>query len=254
MRASGFSTNVRRRMHDRSRPEAASGEIALGPAAAAELVGSFAVVLAGAGSVVVAGSVGGGLVGVAVATGSAFAAALALTLPLSGGGVNPVITSALWVLGRLATVRALVYVAAQLAGGVVAGVVLRLAVPKATWRPAALGAPLLAEGVGAGRAVLLEAVLSFLLTLVAIALIVDERSASPWRAAPALGGFLAAATLVAWPLTGAALNPARAFGPEVAGGVWTDWWIYWVGPASGAVVGAVAYWWAFLRAEDGDEV
>jgi aquaporin TIP len=219
----------------------------IAPAAVAEALGSFAVVLIGAGSVVVAGSAGSGLVGVALATGFTFGAALAATLPLSAGGVNPVLTAAFWVAGRLSTRRAAAYVAAQLAGAVVAGLVLRLAIPQATWRPAGLGAPLLALGVGAGRGVLTEAVLSFLLTAVAFAMIVDDRSRAPSRAGLVLGLLLAAGTMLAWPLTGAALNPARALGPEVAGGVWSDWWVYWIGPVAGGIVAAVAYWSVFLR-------
>ncbi|MGZ4125039.1 MAG: aquaporin [Actinomycetota bacterium] len=216
-------------------------------AAAAELLGSFTLVLFGAGSVIVAGSLGGGLVGVALATGFAFAAALAATLPLSGGGVNPVLTVAFWVAGRLSTRRAVVYAAAQVVGAVLAGVVLRLGVPQPTWQPAALGAPLLAEGVGAGRGVLVEAVATFILTMVAFAMFVDDRVRSAASGALALGLLVAAATLFAWPLTGAALNPARAIGPEIAGATWTDWWVYWIGPGAGAVIGAVAYWSVFLR-------
>ncbi|HEX2425588.1 MAG TPA: aquaporin [Actinomycetota bacterium] len=216
-------------------------------AAAAELLGSFTIVLFGAGSVVVAGSVGGGLVGVALATGFAFAAALAATMPLSAGGVNPALTVAFWVAGRLSTPRTMVYAAAQVVGAVLAGVVLRLGVPQPSWSPAALGAPLLAEGVGAGPGVLIEAVATFILTMVAFALFVDDRVRSAGTGALALGLLLAAATLFAWPLTGAALNPARAIGPEIAGGTWSDWWIYWIGPGAGAVIGAVVYWSVFLR-------
>jgi MIP family channel proteins len=216
-------------------------------AAVAEFLGSFAVVLFGAGSVVVAGSVGSGLVGVALATGFGYAAALMAVMSLSGGGVNPVLTAAFWVAGRLDSVHAGAYVAAELAGGIVAGLVLRLAVPQAIWQPAGLGAPLLAEGVGAGRAVLLEAILTFVATIVAFALVIDDRARSVAYAGLAIGMTFAAATLVAWPLTGAALNPARSLGPEVAGGVWSDWWVYWIGPGAGGIVGAVTYWAVFLR-------
>lgn len=216
-------------------------------AAVAEFLGSFALVFVSAGSVVVAGSAGSGLVGVALASGFGFAVAVTVTAHLSGGAANPILTAAFWVVGRLSTVRAGVYVGAQTLGAVVAGVLLRLAIPQPTWQPAGLGAPLLAGGLGAGRGVLMEAVLSFLLTIVAFATIVDDRMRSPTLAGVALGLALAAATLVAWPLTGAALNPARAFGPELAGGVWGDWWVYWIGPAAGAVTAAVLYWAVFLR-------
>jgi aquaporin Z len=236
---------------DAPRPRAA-GETAIARAAAAELIGSFMVVLVGAGSVVVAGSVDSGLVGVALATGFAFAAALAATLPFSGGGVNPVLTAGLWIIGRLSTERATVFVAAQTVGAVFAGVLLRLMVPRPTWQPSGLGAPLLAQGVGAGRGVFVEAVFAFLLIFVAFATVPDKRPASSARAAVTLGLLIAACTLVAWPLTGAALNPLRALGPEIAGGVWSDWWIYWIGPTAGAVVGAVVYWSLFMRGTDAD--
>jgi glycerol uptake facilitator-like aquaporin len=232
--------------HDQPVRPVAREPLPLERAAAAELLGSFVVVLIGAGSVVVAGSAGSGLVGVALATGFAFAGAFMAVTPLSDGGVNPVLTAAFWVAGRLTTQRAGLYVAAELAGGVLAGLVLRLAIPQATWQPAGLGAPLLAEGMGSGRGVLMEAVLSLVLTIAAFALVVDERGRSASYAGLALGMLLAGATLVAWPLTGAALNPARALGPELAGGVWADWWVYWIGPTAGGIVGAVGYWALFL--------
>ena len=216
-------------------------------AAAAELLGSFLVVFVGAGSIVVAGSAGTGLVGVALASGFAFAAALAATFPLSAGGVNPVLTAAFWIAGRLSSERAAIYVVAQLLGAILAAVLLRLAVPQAIWRPAALGAPRLAQDMGIGAAVVLEAVLVFLITMTAFAVLVDERASAPSTGPIVLGLLLTSAILVAWPLTGAALNPARALGPELAAGVWSDWWVYWIGPTAGAVVAAVAYWSAFLR-------
>ena len=216
-------------------------------AAAAEALGSFAVVLVGAGSVVVAGSVGSGLVGVALATGFAFGAAVTATMPLSGGGVNPVLTAGFWVAGRLSNERAAFYLLAQLLGGILAGLVLRLTIPGPIWRPADLGAPLLPQGVGAGSAIVLEGVLTFLLTVIAFATLLDEHARAPSFGGVVLGLFLAAATLIAWPVTGAALNPVRALGPELAGGEWSDWWVYLIGPAAGGVVGAVTYWSVFLR-------
>jgi aquaporin TIP len=249
VRAAGGWAIVRRRMHEHRDTPPISVDASAAPvgrAAAGEALGSFLVVFVGAGSVVVAGSSGSGLVGVALASGFAFAAALAATTRLSGGGVNPVLTAALWVTGRLPGRRALAYAGAQLVGGIAAGSLLRLAVPEAMWRPAALGAPLLARDVGAGRGTLLEAVLSLLLTVTALG-VLDRRSATPNGSVGAaiVGLFVAAATLAAWPLTGAALNPARALGPELAAGAWTDWWVYWIGPLAGGVVGAVASWWLF---------
>ena len=226
--------------------------------AIAELLASFTFVFVAAGSVVMAGTGGDGLVGVAIASGSAFAAAVALSERRSGGGASPVLAAAFWVAGRLSAPRAAAYVAAQVAGGVVAGLLLRACIPAATWQAAELGAPLLAQDVGAGRAVLVEAVIALLLTITAFATLVDERRAIPAGPVANVVGFpslvlglvVAGGTLVAWPLTGAAFNPARALGPELAGGVWLDWWVYWVGPLAGGVVGAVAYWFLFLSADE----
>ncbi len=216
-------------------------------AAAAEFLGSFFLVFIAAGSVIVAGTAGSGLVGVAIASGSAFTVAVAATEPVSGGGVNPIVTAGLWVAGRLSSARAGAYIGAQLLGGVVAAALLRLSIPQPLWRAANLGAPLLADELGAGRGVLIEALLSFVLTVVAFATIVDGRTRSRALAGPALGLTLAAGILVAWPLTGAAFNPARSVGPELVSGIWRDWWIYWIGPTAGAVVAAVLYWSVFLR-------
>jgi glycerol uptake facilitator-like aquaporin len=230
--------------------------------AIAELLASFGFVFVAAGSVVMAGTGGDGLVGVAIASGAGYAAALAVSARRSGGGANPVLTAAFWVAGRLSAPRAAAYAAAQVGGGIVAGLLLRVCIPSATWHAAALGAPLLAQDVGSGRAVLIEAVLAFVLTIAAFATLVDERREFSVSGANAvgpaslvLGLVVAGGTLVAWPLTGAALNPARALGPELAAGEWLDWWVFWVGPLAGGVVGSVAYWFLFLSADeprDGD--
>jgi MIP family channel proteins len=240
-------------MHEHQDPPSASTlrrPVPLERAAAAELLGSFLVVFVSAGSVVTAGAGGGGVVGVALASGFAFAAALTTTLPRSGGGVNPALTAAFWIAGRLTSVRAAAYVSAQLLGAIVAGLLLRLTIPEAMWRPSALGAPLLPRDVGAGPAAVLEAILTFALTTTAFAILVDDRGRTRALAGLMLGLVLAAATLVAWPLTGAALNPARALGPELASGTWSNWWVYWIGPGAGAVIAAVAYWSLFLREPD----
>ena len=65
----------------------------------------------------------------------------------------------------------------------------------------------------------------------------------------AIGLTITIGILAAGPLTGAAMNPARAFGPELVQGIWDDCWIYYVGPAIGAAVAALAYDWLYLRAD-----
>ncbi|HZP89544.1 MAG TPA: aquaporin [Actinomycetota bacterium] len=214
--------------------------------ALAELVATFGLVVATVGSTVVAGPSGAGLVGVALASGFALAALVSVTAPVSGGHANPAVTIATWVLGRTSGARAILYVSAQLVGAVLAAALVRLAFPGPSWRAAALGAPLLAPRMGGGRAVLLEATLTFLLTFAYLGSVGDDRTPSPTSGIPA-GLALALGILVGGPLTGASLNPARAFGPELVGGVWANWWVYWAGPIAGGALAAAVHWLLFLR-------
>jgi glycerol uptake facilitator-like aquaporin len=95
-----------------------------------------------------------------------------------------------------------------------------------------------------GRALVVEAVLSFLLMFVIMAVATDERVAGGW-AGLVVGFTVGFDALMGGPLTGASMNPARSLGPALAGGVWTLHWIYWLAPGAGAVGGALGY--EFLR-------
>ncbi|MEW6060174.1 MAG: aquaporin [Actinomycetota bacterium] len=215
-------------------------------AAVAELVGTFALVFVAAGSLIVAGQSGSGLVGEALAYGSVVAVMASVTARTSGGHLNPAVTVGLWVAGRIGTLRAVAYGAAQLVGGALGALLLRLVVPEVVWRAARLGTPLLAPRVGAGKGIVIEAALTFFLVFAVFGTAVDDR-APPNAFGPAVGLVLAFAVLVAGPLTGASVNPARAFGPGLVSGTWANWWIYWVGPTVGAVIASVLYWGVFLR-------
>ena len=216
-------------------------------AAVAEFVATFAFVFIGAGSVVMAGPSGSGLVGVALAHGLALAIMVSATMHISGGAVNPAVTIGLWVAGKLSSMKAVVYVVAEVAGGMAGALLLRGLVPGESWKPANLGAPALTPGVGTGKGVLIEAVLTFFLVFVVFATAVDKRGAADRISGLAIGLVLTFDILVGGQLTGAAMNPARAFGPEVALGNFSDWWVYWVGPIAGGVIAAVLYWGVFLR-------
>jgi glycerol uptake facilitator-like aquaporin len=186
-------------------------------AAVAEFVGTFALVFVAAGSAIVAGPSGSGLLGEALAYGFV-----------------------------VATLRAITYGAAQVAGGVLGGLLLRLVVPEVTWRAASLGTPLLAPRVGTGKGIAIEAVLTFFLAFAMFATALDDRGV-PRMAGAAMGLVIAFDVLAAGPLTGASANPARAFGPELVSGTWANWWIYWAGPLAGAAIASVLYWSVFLR-------
>lgn len=217
-------------------------------AAVAEFIATFALIFIGAGSVVMAvNGLGSGLVGVALAHGIVLAVVVSVTAHISGGLVNPAVAIGLWVTGKLATGRMVVLVIAELAGATFGALLLRLVVPEALWRTAALGTPLLLPGLGVGKGILLEAILTFFLVFAVYGTAVDDRGPFGKTAGLTIGLVLTFDILAGGPLTGASMNPARTFGPGLVSGTWTDWWVYWVGPIAGAVIAAVVYWMVFLK-------
>jgi MIP family channel proteins len=220
-----------------------------GQKAVAEFIGTFALIFIGAGAVIMAAS-GGGLVGVALANGIVLAVMVSVLAHISGAHFNPAVTLGVWVTGNIKTLLAVVYVVAQLAGAILAALLLRGLYPEPSWRAANLGAPGLAAGMSSGRGVLLEAVLTFFLVFVVYGTAVDDRGPFAKLAGLPIGFVLIFDILAGGPLTGAAMNPARALGPMMAGGHWADWWVYWIGPIGGGIVGAAAYWYVFLEGRE----
>jgi MIP family channel proteins len=210
--------------------------------ALAEFLATFGLVFVGAASVVAAGPIGSGLLGIAIAHGAVLVAVVAATWTVSGGVANPAITLALWILGRLPATTVGVYVGAQVAGAIVAAMLLRLVLPEVSWRLTSLGTPLPAPEVGGGKAIVLEAILTFVLAIAYLAATRnDDGERVAIRVLP-VGLAYTAVILAGWSLTGAAANPARQFGPALVSWTWTIWWAYWIGPAAGAALAAAAYW------------
>ena len=137
---------------------------------------------------------------------------------------------------------------AQLAGATAGAGLLRWILPEPIWRRGVLGATLVAHDLGItnGKAVLLEAVLTFFLVFTVFAMAVDDRGAFKSIAGLGIGLVLAFDILVGGLLTGASMNPARSFGPALVAGRWTDYWVYVVGPLAGAVIASSVYYFAFL--------
>ncbi len=216
-------------------------------AAVAEFVATFGLIFIGAGSVIMAGPSGSGLVGVALAHGLVLAIMVSVTAHISGGVVNPAVAIGLWVAGKLSSMKTVVYILAELAGGIFGALMLRVVVPAEMWKVANLGTPLLGAGVGTGKGILIEAILTFFLVFAVFGTAVDPRGPLAKTAGLTIGLVLAFDILAAGPLTGASMNPARAFGPGLVSGTWTDWWVYWVGPIAGAVIAAGLYWSVFLK-------
>ena len=210
--------------------------------ALAEAIGAYCLVFIGAAVICTdaysAGSIG--VLGVALAHGLVLAAIVTALGHVSGAHVNPAVTLAVLLVGEIRPARAAVYVASQLLGAAVAGLTLLVVFGTDVWDPVALGTPQLGVGVAPGTAILVEAVLSFMLVLTVLHAAVDHRAPDAVYGL-AIGAVLAAGPLVGGPITGAALNPARAFGPAFAAGVWQSQYVYWIGPAAGAAVAALAF-------------
>jgi len=200
-------------------------------------VATFGVVLVAAGAVLVARDGRLDLTGVALAYGAAVAAMVAATG--DRGVANPAIVAGLWAIGRLDAVRAVTIASAQLVGAAAAGLALRVLFPGAVFQAGAGGAPLLSTSIPVGRGLAIEAVGTFVLTLAVLG--VGSRRGPTWTAAPAAGVAVAAATLAFFPSTGAALDPARWFGPALAAGAWSHGWVWVLGPLVGGIAGALAH-------------
>jgi aquaporin Z len=168
---------------------------------------------------------------------------------ISGGHYNPAVTLAVWAGGKIESARAAFYVVFQLAGAVAGAGLLRWVLPEQAWRNASLGATLVSHRIGItnSKAVLLEAILTFLLVMTIYAVAVDDRGTFKSIAGLPIGLVLVFDILVGGQLTGASMNPARSFGPAVVSGKWTDFWVYIVGPVSGAIIAAALYSLVFLR-------
>jgi len=217
----------------------------------AEFLGTFALVFFGAGAVCIdfqlRSSGGLGLLGVALASGLTFAIMVSALGHISGGHFNPAITIGYWVTRRLSTLESLAYWAAQLLGAVLAGFFLKLVIPEDIATNVFLGTPELMRDFPRWSGMALEGVATFFLVLVVFATVVDERGTFRSSAAFAMGLTITLGILVAGPLTGGALNPARAFGPAVASSHWLNWGIYWVGPLGGGFLAALLYDSLYLR-------
>jgi aquaporin NIP len=154
---------------------------------------------------------------------------------LSGAHLNPAVTIAFTLTRHFPRREALAYIAAQLTGAALAGLLLLAVWPD---RPGHLGANL--ASVSTGSALVYELFLSALLMFVIMAVATDTRAVGA-GAAIAIGAIVVLDILVGGGVSGASMNPARSFGPALASGTWTHFWIYVAGPVAGATLGAFAY-------------
>lgn len=219
--------------------------------AIAEFIGAFTLIFIGAGAVLSTG--GGNLLLIALAHGLAIGVMVSALARISGGHFNPAVTLGA-LAGRQITGRlALVYWAFQLFGALVAALALSAIFPSSVWQPSHLGTPALGTTSGLGwnvspaTGILVEALLTFLLVFVIYGTGMDPKGSFNAVGGFAIGLAISVDILMGGPLTGAAMNPARWFGPAVVSQFFDNWYVYWIGPFIGASLAGVLYSRVFLE-------
>ena len=201
----------------------------------AEFVGTFFLVFAGTGSIVV-DSISHEVthVGVSLVFGLVIAVLIYALGHVSGAHFNPAVTIGFWALGEFPARRVPWYLATQLIGAVAASALLLAMFGKT----GGLGVTL-PQGA-ASTSLILETAMTFLLVFVIFGSAVHGKAVKSF-AGIAIGGTIALDALFGGPISGASMNPARSLGPALVSGTWTDQWIYAVGPLVGALLAVVMY-------------
>jgi MIP family channel proteins len=215
----------------------------------AEFVGTFTLIFIGVG--VIANNIptaGVGLLGVALAHGLAIAVMVTATGAISGGQLNPAVTFGLLVGGQMDLKKSIAYWISQLAGATAAAVLCGALIgaaqvaggtPDIGMKISMSDASMMVPAVTTGQAITIEAVLTFFLVFVVYGSAVDARA--PKVGGLAIGLTVALDILFGGPLTGAAMNPARTFGPALVSGHWNNHIVYWIGPLLGGAIAGLIY-------------
>jgi MIP family channel proteins len=215
---------------------------------AAEVIGTFGFFFIGFTGIAALLTQGAGAIqslGIAVGFGFGLGLMIFAFGHISGGHFNPAVTAGLTAGGRFSTAEVIPYWVAQLAGGLIAAIAIRV-VFSSRIEDALVNAP--GRGISDGKALVMEAIFTFLFVLVIATVATDERA--PWNGvfAPfAIGLFIFTAATVCGPISGGSFNPARSIAPAIIGTEFGDLWIYIVGPLVGGVLGGLVH--AYFRAD-----
>ena len=204
----------------------------------AEFIGTFTLIFVAEGTFLVNAITDGslGLVGIALAQGFVLMTLIYSLLHVSGAFFNPAITITMFIHKRIGAVRTFGYILSQLGGGAAAGILLLLLFPSAT--PAEhYGLPV---DIDFAFGIIIEAILTFFLIATIYGAFVNKYAPKGFHGLT-IGSVLIFNTLFGGDISGAALNPARAFGPALASGIWGPQLIYWIGPIAGAVIGSFVF-------------
>jgi MIP family channel proteins len=211
----------------------------------AEFVGTFALVFVGAGSIIA--THGSNLTAIALAHGLAIGVMASAVGHISGGHFNPAVTLGFFVTKRIEARLAATYWFAQITAAILAAFLLSAVLPQPAVDAVNLGTPGLGAGISPGAGLVIEIFLTFFLVWVIFACAADPRGAFATISGLAIGFTITLDILIGGPYTGAAMNPARALGPQLVQNIWSDAWVWYAGPAIGAIAAAYLYDYLYLR-------
>ena len=199
----------------------------------AEFIGTFALIFVGIGAIKTAGH---DVLAVALAHGLTIGAFVSATIHISGGQLNPAVTFGLLCGGHMTIAAAVRYWIAQLLGGIAAALICLGLFARDV---VVTGTPQLAINLTPAQGILVEAILTFFLVFIVYGTVIDARGRG--IAGLAVGAAITLDILFGGTLTGAAMNPARVFGPAVAANYWKAHYVYWIGPLIGAAAAGLVY-------------
>ncbi len=215
----------------------------------AELLATFFFVFVGVGAIGAFNSLGAisgpQILLIGVAHGLAITVGIVVVGRVSGAHINPAVTVAVLLAGRIGLIKSMMYIVAQLGGAALAMV----ALDGAAYQSDGLGVHSIAGNLSTSNAFVIEVVLTFFLVFTIFATALEKR-ANALLAPLAIGTVVALGHFMAVPLTGASMNPARSFGPALVHGTWDNQWLYWIAPMVGALLAAVVYIAIFGTAAD----
>ena len=172
---------------------------------------------------------------------------------VSGAHINPAVTIPMMITKKIGVSDGIAYIASQLVGAVAAAATLKAILPElgAKVNFGTQGGPsdLINNSVGSGFAI--EAILTFFLVTVIFMTAVHKRASPGWHGF-AIGGMVFLIHLIAVPLTGASVNPARTFGPALISGFWEFHWLYWAAPILGGIIAGLIMNYVFVKKADAE--
>lgn len=163
---------------------------------------------------------------------------------VSGAHVNPAVTSGMLVTGNISVIKGILYIVVQCIGALAGSAILKALTPE-KFHDTGLGATTLDGQLTSLQGFGIEFFLGFVLVLTVFGICDPNKPDAKAAGALAIGLAVALGHLAAIDYTGSSMNPARTFGSAVIAGIWSDHWVYWVGPCFGGAAAGLLYKHAF---------